>query len=101
MSAAAGPRRGAGDGDAGVGLLQGRGVVDPVAHHAHDVAALLQHIDDVILMLGVDLGEAVDPLDRVVQFRGLVMLGLVEIATALQTLQRDTPDFFSLSRRLS
>ncbi len=69
---------GAGDGDAGVGLFQGRGVVYPVARRAHDVAPLLQHIDDVILVLGVDLGEAVDLLDRVVHLRGLVMLGFVE-----------------------
>ena len=47
------------NGDAAVGLLQRRGVVHAVAGHADDVAALLQDIDDVELVFGEDLGEAV------------------------------------------
>ena len=52
-----------GDGDAAVGLLQRGGVVDAVAGHADDVAALLEDVDDVELVLGEDLGEAVGVLD--------------------------------------
>ncbi len=39
-------------------------VVHAVAGHADDVAALLQHLDDVVLVLGEDLREAVGLLDR-------------------------------------
>ena len=50
---------GAGHGDSHVGLFQGRGVVDAVAGHAHDVALVLEEFHDVILVLREDLGEAV------------------------------------------
>ena len=53
----------AGDGDAAVGLLQRGSVVHAVAGHADDVAALLQDVDDVELVLGEHLGEAVGLLD--------------------------------------
>ena len=55
---------GSGDGDAAVGLLQRGGVVDPVAGHPDDVVELLQDIDDVILVLGEDLGETISFLNR-------------------------------------
>ena len=51
--------RGARNGDAAVGLLQRRGVIHPVAGHADDVAALLQDIDNMELVLREHLGEAV------------------------------------------
>jgi hypothetical protein len=45
---------GAGDahGHADVGLLERRRVVDAVAGHGHDVAAVLQRLDDLELVLG-------------------------------------------------
>ncbi|KAH6603711.1 hypothetical protein Trco_008486 [Trichoderma cornu-damae] len=54
------------DSDAAVGLLQGGGIVDTVAGHGSKVAALLEHLDDAVLVLGEDLGEAVGALDEVV-----------------------------------
>ena len=53
----------AGNGDAAVGLFQRGSVVHAVAGHADDVAALLQHVDDVELVLGEYLGEAVGLFD--------------------------------------
>ena len=50
---------GAGDGDAGVGLLECGSIVDPVAGHPDDVPAGLQRPHDPVLVLGKDLGEAV------------------------------------------
>ena len=43
--------------DADVGGVQGRGVVDPVAHVADDVAGLLQGQDDPLLLVRLHLGE--------------------------------------------
>ncbi|KAJ6439395.1 LOW QUALITY PROTEIN: fungal specific transcription factor [Purpureocillium lavendulum] len=54
------------DGDAAVGLLERGRVVDAIAGHGGEMAALLQHLDDGVLVLGVDLGEAVGALDKVV-----------------------------------
>ena len=54
----------AGDGDAAIGLLQRRRVVDAVAGHGDDMTALLQRLDDRIFVLGEDAGEAVGALDR-------------------------------------
>ena len=51
------------NGDAAVGLLQRGSVVHPVAGHADDVAALLQDVDDVELVFGKYLGEAVGLFD--------------------------------------
>ena len=62
---AAGGVGGAGHGGAAVGLLQGRRVVDAVAGHRDQVAARLQRLDDGVLVLGEDAGEAVGLLDRV------------------------------------
>ncbi len=55
---------GAANGDADIGLLQRRRVVDPVAGHADDVAGALQRLDDLELVLGEDAGEAIRRLDR-------------------------------------
>jgi hypothetical protein len=60
--------------------LERRGVVHAVAGHADDVAGLLQHIDDVELVLREDLGEAVRLLDRRRKGRGLMTLGIAEAA---------------------
>ncbi len=53
---------GARNSDADIGLLERRGVVDTVAGHCHQVAALLQGLDDGILVLGEHLGETVGSL---------------------------------------
>ena len=50
--------------DAAVRLLQGGSIVDPIARHTHDVTALLQHIHDMKLVFGQDLGEAVGVFDE-------------------------------------
>ena len=56
---------GAGDahGHADVGLAQGRGVVDAVAGHGHDVAAALQRAHDADLVLGGDPGAHPDVVE--------------------------------------
>ena len=46
------------------------GVVDAIAGHADDVTAFLQDVDDVELVLGEDLGEAIGLLDRLRQLVG-------------------------------
>ncbi len=53
---------GAVDGDADVRRVQGRGVVDAVAHVADHVPALAQRQDDALLLVRLDLGEDVRPL---------------------------------------
>ena len=55
-----------------------RGVVHPIAGHAHDMATFLQDIYDVELVLGEYLGEAVRFLDGLGQLRGLVLLGVAK-----------------------
>ena len=67
-----------GHGDAAVGLFQRGGVVDPVAGHPDDVAALLQHVDDVVFVLGEDLGETVGGLDRLAHRRRFALLDIPE-----------------------
>ena len=56
---------GAVDGDADVGLLERRRVVDAVAGHADDVAGALQRAHDLELVLGKHLGVAVRGFDAV------------------------------------
>ena len=60
--------RGPLDGDPGVGFLEGGRIVDTVARHGHEVATLLQDLDDVVFMLGEDLREAVGGFDEIVDF---------------------------------
>ena len=66
------------DGDPAVGLLQRGGVVHAVACHADDVAVLLQHVDDMKLMFGEHLSEAVRILDGLGHRRGFLGLGVAE-----------------------
>ena len=68
------------DGDPAVGLLQRGGVVDAVAGHPDDVPLFLEDVDDVELVLGEDLGEAVGVLDRRGHRFGLVTLCVAETA---------------------
>ncbi len=55
--------RRAGNRDAYVGLFQRRGVIDAVAGHADDQAALLQSLDDGVFMLREDARETIRRLD--------------------------------------
>ena len=58
-------------GDADVGLLQRRRVVDPVAGDGDDLALLLQRFDEVHLLLGGDAGEEdLRGIQRQLQLRG-------------------------------
>jgi hypothetical protein len=54
------------DGDTAVGLLEGRSIVDTVTSHGSQVTTLLEHLDDLVLVLGEDLSETVGALDKVV-----------------------------------
>ncbi|TLD30651.1 hypothetical protein PspLS_02350 [Pyricularia sp. CBS 133598] len=54
------------DSDTTVRLLQGRGVVDTVTSHGSKMATLLEHLDDLVLVLGEDFGETVSALAKVV-----------------------------------
>ena len=58
-------------GDADVGSLEGRCVVDSVAGHRHDLAALLERLDECQFVVRADSGEDVDLVDRVEQFVGV------------------------------
>ena len=54
--------RGARHRDPDVGPLERGGVVDPVPGHADQVPSVLQALDDPVLVLGEDGGEAIDLL---------------------------------------
>lgn len=70
-------------GNSNVGLLERGGVIDAVAGHADDVATALEDGDDLVLVLGEDLCEAVRVLHQRVhvldvrQLRGQVPLALL------------------------
>ena len=57
---------GALDGDTAVGLLERGSIVDTVTSHGSQVTTLLQHLDDLVLVLGEHFGETVGLLDQVV-----------------------------------
>ena len=75
----AGGVRGTLDGDTGVGLLERGSVVDTVTGHGNQVATLLQDLDDVVLVLGEDLGETIGSLDEIVD------LGAGHVTAATET----------------
>ena len=54
------------DGNTTVRLLQGRSVVDTVTSHGSQVATLLEHFNDLVLVLGEDFSETVSALDEIV-----------------------------------
>jgi len=54
------------DGDTTVGLLERWSVVDTVTSHGSQMSTLLQHLDDLVLVLGEDLGETISLLDKIV-----------------------------------
>ncbi|KAH6608110.1 hypothetical protein Trco_004423 [Trichoderma cornu-damae] len=67
------------DGNASVGLLQRGSVVDTVTSHGNEVATLLENLDDGVLVLGENLGEAIGSLDEIVD------LGAGHVAAAAET----------------
>lgn len=54
------------DGNTAVGLLQGGSIVNTVTSHGSQVTTLLEHLDDLVLVLGEDFGETVSALDEIV-----------------------------------
>ncbi|KAG2024738.1 hypothetical protein GB937_003437 [Aspergillus fischeri] len=54
------------DGNTTVSLLQRGSVVDTVTSHGSQVTTLLQHLDDLVLVLGEDLSETISLLNEVV-----------------------------------
>ncbi|TLD16715.1 uncharacterized protein PgNI_01314 [Pyricularia grisea] len=54
------------DSDTTVGLLQGRGIVDTVTSHGSEMATLLKHFDDLVLVLGENFGKTISALAKVV-----------------------------------
>ena len=57
------------DGNTGIGLLERGSVVDTVTSHGNEVTTLLENLDDVVLVLGEDLGETIGGLDEIVDLR--------------------------------
>ncbi|GKT51544.1 uncharacterized protein ColSpa_11725 [Colletotrichum spaethianum] len=70
------------NGDTSVSLLQGGGIVDTVTSHGNEVATLLKNLNDVVLVLGKDLGETISSLNEVVDLRA----GHVTTTTETETL---------------
>lgn len=54
------------DSNTAIGLLERGSVVDTVTSHGSQVTTLLQHFDDLVLVLGENFGETVGALDKVV-----------------------------------
>lgn len=54
------------DGNTTVRLLQRRSIVDTVTSHGSQVTTLLEHFDDLVLVLGENLSETVSTLDEIV-----------------------------------
>jgi hypothetical protein len=79
ISGGAGSVRGTLDGNTGIGLLQGWGIVDTVTSHGNEVTTLLENLDDVVLVLGEDLSESISGLDEIVN------LGTGHVTTTTET----------------
>lgn len=78
----AGSVRGTLDSNTSISLLERGGIVDTVTGHGNEVATLLENLDDVVLVLGEDLGETIGSLDEIVDLRA----GHVTAATKTETL---------------
>ena len=70
----------AGDRDSRVGLFQGGRVVHSVAGHAHHVASILQDFHDMVLVLGIDLGEAIGRFDGIRKLASFMVFRFLEKA---------------------
>lgn len=65
----AGSVRGTLDSDTSIGLLERGSIVDTVTSHGNQVTTLLENLDDVVLVLGEDLGETIGSLNEIVNLR--------------------------------
>jgi hypothetical protein len=54
------------DGNTTVRLLQGRSIVNTVTSHGSQMTTLLEHFDDLVLVLGENLSETVSTLNEIV-----------------------------------
>ena len=70
------------DGDTAVGFLERGRVVDAVACHGRQVAALLEHLDDLVLMFWEDLREAIRFFDEIV-LRGAAEAAVDELVAVV------------------
>lgn len=73
---------GALDSNTSIGLLQRGSIVDTVTSHGNKVTTLLKNLDDVVLVLGEDLGETIGSLNEIVDLR----TGHVTTATETEAL---------------
>jgi hypothetical protein len=55
-----------------------RRIIDTVAGHADDVAVFLQHVDDVKLVFGEDLREAIRVFNGLGLLRGRILLEVAQ-----------------------
>jgi hypothetical protein len=78
----AGSVRGTLDGNTSIGLLQRGSVVDTITSHGNKVTTLLKNLDDIVLVLGEDLGETIGSLNEIVDLR----TGNVTATTETETL---------------
>jgi len=67
------------DSNTSIGLLQGGGIVDTVTSHSNQVTTLLENLDDVVLVLGENLGETIGSLNEIVN------LGTGHVTTTRKT----------------
>ena len=70
------------DGNTSIGLLERGSIVDTVTSHGNEVATLLENLDDVVLVLGENLGETIGSLNEIVNLRA----GHVTTTTETETL---------------
>ncbi|KXT13275.1 hypothetical protein AC579_2498 [Pseudocercospora musae] len=81
------------DGNTAVRLLERWSIVDTVTSHGRQVTTLLQHLDDLVLVLWEDLGETVGTLDEIVlgsagETTVDELLGVVDLGTEGKHLAR-------------
>jgi hypothetical protein len=57
------------DSNTSIGLLQRGSIVDTITSHGNEVTTLLKNLDDVVLVLGEDLGETIGSLNEIVNLR--------------------------------
>jgi hypothetical protein len=70
------------DSNTSISLLQRGSVVDTITSHGNKVTTLLKNLDDIVLVLGEDLGETIGSLNEIVDLR----TGHVTATTETETL---------------
>ncbi|TLS28806.1 hypothetical protein PpBr36_01840 [Pyricularia pennisetigena] len=107
ISSRAGGVRGTLDSDTGISLLQRRSVVDTITSHGNQVTTLLQNLDDVVLVLGENLGETVGGLNEIVDLRAghvtattkTQALSIVDVGTKTELARGLTSDADSITSK--